>query len=122
MNTSTLGQIVALCVKAEEKRRFASAISDIHRIAAQALLDQREREHETLMKRAMGKQMHEVDAEGLKARREALGLSQPQLGALLGTSVWNVRSWEQGRYAIPAFLHLALYALEHDPPPGYSIT
>ncbi len=57
----------------------------------------------------------------LRARRAAMALSQPQLAALLDTSPTNLRNWEQGRAAIPGYLHLAIYALEHDPPPGYGL-
>lgn len=57
----------------------------------------------------------------LRARRDAMALSQPQLAALLDTSPTNLRNWEQGRAAIPGYLHLAIYALEHQPPPGYGL-
>ncbi|MDQ2787825.1 MAG: hypothetical protein M3Y58_22780 [Chloroflexota bacterium] len=50
-----------------------------------------------------------------------MALSQPQLAAILDTSVTNLRNWEQGRTAIPGYLHLALYALEHHPPPGFHL-
>ena len=57
----------------------------------------------------------------LRERRDALALSQPQLAALLDTSVTNLRNWEQGRAAIPGYLHLAIYALETTPPPGFHL-
>jgi DNA-binding transcriptional regulator YiaG len=57
----------------------------------------------------------------LRERREAMHLSQPQLAALLDTSAANVRNWEQGRVGIPGFLHLAIHALETNPPPGYHL-
>jgi len=57
----------------------------------------------------------------LRARRDAMALSQPQLAALLDTSPTNLRNWEQGRAAIPGYLHLALWALETAPPPGFHL-
>ena len=116
---SALRQIVNACQRAETTRRFSGAVSDIHRIAAQALLDQRDIENGALLRRVQGERVQSLNPDAFRARREALGLTQPQLANLLTTSVWNVRNWEQGRHAIPAHLHLALYALEHDPPPGY---
>lgn len=55
----------------------------------------------------------------LRAWRTTLGLSQGQLAALLGVSPGSVANWEQGIHDIPPFLHLALWALEHCPPPGF---
>ncbi len=57
----------------------------------------------------------------LRERRAQLGLSQPQLAALLDVDPSAVAHWEQERRAIPGFLHLALHALEHDPPPGFHL-
>jgi DNA-binding transcriptional regulator YiaG len=51
----------------------------------------------------------------LKARREALGLSQNQLARLLTVSTSTVARWEQGVFKIgtPGMLRLALEALEY---------
>ena len=57
----------------------------------------------------------------LKSRRETLLLSQRQLAALLDTSENNIQNWEQGRTEMPGFLHLALHALEHNPPAGHHL-
>jgi DNA-binding transcriptional regulator YiaG len=50
----------------------------------------------------------------LKARREALELSQNQLARLLTVSTSTVARWEQGVFKIgtPGMLNLALEALE----------
>jgi transcriptional regulator with XRE-family HTH domain len=57
----------------------------------------------------------------LRARRLAIRYSQRQLAGLLDTAVANLQNWEQGRVPIPGFLHLALYCIEHCPPPGYEL-
>ena len=46
------------------------------------------------------------------ARREALGLSQVQLAALLGVAQNTVSAWERGKRNIPAGVHTDLESLE----------
>lgn len=48
----------------------------------------------------------------LRARRDALHLSQKQLAEALGVSKSTVSHWEQGAQGIPAYLDLALQTLE----------
>lgn len=50
--------------------------------------------------------------EELKARREALDLSQNDLAQVLGVHKRTVAAWEQGRQKIPEYLDLALQTLE----------
>lgn len=38
-----------------------------------------------------------MDAQELKTRREALGMSQTEMAAYLGVSYWTYRNWEQGK-------------------------
>lgn len=56
----------------------------------------------------------------LRARRLALGLSQPQLAKQLGVSTNTVWRWESGemRIAAPRMLALALERLEMGEPVG----
>jgi DNA-binding transcriptional regulator YiaG len=49
----------------------------------------------------------------LKEWRRRMGLSQEQLGRLLGVARFSVSRWEIGTRAIPSFLPLALEALEN---------
>jgi putative transcriptional regulator len=46
------------------------------------------------------------------AARERMGLTQARLAALLGVPIGTLRNWEQGRRQAPAFLRLALQALD----------
>lgn len=45
--------------------------------------------------------------------RYRAGLSQPGLAALLGVHWLTISKWETGQHGIPAYLHLALWAIEH---------
>jgi len=59
-----------------------------------------------------------VDGAGLKRDREALGLSQAELGRKLSVSANTIARWERGELKIehPAMLQLAMAALrEKDP-------
>jgi len=49
----------------------------------------------------------------LKQWRRKWGLSQEELGRLLGVARFSVSRWEIGTRAIPSFLPLALEALEN---------
>jgi DNA-binding XRE family transcriptional regulator len=49
----------------------------------------------------------------LKEWRRKCGLSQEELGRLLGVARFSVSRWEIGTRTIPSFLHLALEALEN---------
>jgi len=49
----------------------------------------------------------------LKEWRRKWGLSQDELGRLLGVARFSVSRWEIGTRAIPSFLPLALEALEN---------
>jgi transcriptional regulator with XRE-family HTH domain len=49
----------------------------------------------------------------LKEWRRKRGLSQEELGRLLGVARFSVSRWEIGTRAIPSFLPLALEALEN---------
>jgi transcriptional regulator with XRE-family HTH domain len=55
-----------------------------------------------------------MDRHELRARRLALGLSQPQLAALLDINSMTISRWERGVVALPApgMLHWALRGLE----------
>jgi transcriptional regulator with XRE-family HTH domain len=55
-----------------------------------------------------------MDGQDLKRRREALGLSQAELGRLLGVMQNTVSRWELGLVVIrhPDILDLALWAIE----------
>lgn len=56
--------------------------------------------------------MAAVSPQELRARREALGLSQTDLASYLGVSYWTLRNWESGRRAPRgAALHHLRYAL-----------
>lgn len=48
----------------------------------------------------------------LRAWRQEHGLSQRELGELLGVTWLAVQRWEAGTYRVPPFLHLALRELE----------
>jgi len=62
-----------------------------------------------------------MNAAELRAARLALGLSQPQLAALLGVHPRTIGQWEHDTRGIPPYLHLALHALATNPPPGYHL-
>jgi len=49
----------------------------------------------------------------LKEWRRKWGISQGELGRLLGVAGFSVSRWETGTRAIPSFLALALKALEN---------
>ena len=49
----------------------------------------------------------------LKKWRRRMGLSQEELGRLLGVARFSVSRWEIGTRSIPTFLPLALEALEN---------
>ena len=49
----------------------------------------------------------------LKEWRRKWGISQGELGRLLGVAGFSVSRWETGTRAIPSFLPLALEALEN---------
>jgi transcriptional regulator with XRE-family HTH domain len=53
-----------------------------------------------------------TQAEELKWRRETLGLTQAQLARELGVDTITVSRWERGVYPIPAYIGLAVEALE----------
>ncbi len=53
-----------------------------------------------------------MDKEGLKKRRERLGLTQSELAEILGFASNTVSGYETGRLEIPKFLDLVLEALE----------
>jgi transcriptional regulator with XRE-family HTH domain len=48
----------------------------------------------------------------LKARREALKLTQDQLARELGIDVMTVSRWERGARSIPPYLSLAIETVE----------
>ena len=48
----------------------------------------------------------------LKAARAALGLTQVGLAAVFGVHKDTVARWEQGRYPVPHWLHVALRSLQ----------
>ena len=50
----------------------------------------------------------------LRVRRWKLGLSQPELAAMLQVNPKTVSAWETGRQAAPGYLELALQRLEHN--------
>lgn len=52
----------------------------------------------------------------LYQQRLALGLKQIELAARLGVHEITVSRWERGQVPIPPFLHLALWAIEHNAP------
>lgn len=55
----------------------------------------------------------EVSPAELRARREALGLSQTALAVALGVSLPTVQRWESNKSRIPAMISPALWALEN---------
>jgi DNA-binding transcriptional regulator YiaG len=54
-----------------------------------------------------------IPGQELKEWRSKLGLSQDELGKLLGVARFSVSRWEIGTRTIPSFLSLALEALEN---------
>ena len=54
-----------------------------------------------------------MQSEELCKWRQQLGLTQEELSRLLGVYRVTINRWERGARAIPAFLPLALEALEH---------
>lgn len=53
----------------------------------------------------------------LYQRRLVLGLKQAELSARLGMHEITVSKWERGVVPVPPWLHLALWAIEHNAPP-----
>lgn len=53
----------------------------------------------------------------LYQRRLALGVKQSGLADLLGVHVLTVSKWERSVVPVPRWLHLALWAIEHNAPP-----
>lgn len=53
-----------------------------------------------------------MSPEHLRAWRKGIGLTQHELGQALGVTKTTVCRWETGIRAIPAFLSLALEAVE----------
>lgn len=52
----------------------------------------------------------------LYRRRLALRMKQIELAIVLGVHEITVSRWERGEVPIPPFLHLALWAIEHNAP------
>jgi len=52
----------------------------------------------------------------LQQYRTKLGLSQVALSLLLGFHPITVSKWERGVVPVPTWLHLALWAIEHNAP------
>jgi DNA-binding transcriptional regulator YiaG len=52
----------------------------------------------------------------LYQRRLAIGVKQSGLAELLGVHVITVSKWERGVVPVPSWLHLALWAIEHNAP------
>ena len=52
----------------------------------------------------------------LQQYRAKLGLSQAELSARLGLHTITVSKWERGVVPVPKWLHLALWAIEHNAP------
>lgn len=52
-----------------------------------------------------------VEADGLRARRKAIGFTQQQLAGHLGVARATINRWEQGHEQIPKWLALALNEL-----------
>lgn len=50
--------------------------------------------------------------EGLKRRREALGMTQDDLARELWVKMMTVSRWERGVYPIPRHIELAIEAIE----------
>lgn len=48
----------------------------------------------------------------LKARREALGMTQARLARELEVDVITVSRWERGVYPVPKYIELAMEAIE----------
>ena len=55
----------------------------------------------------------DMTGQELKEWRHKVGLSQEELGRLLGVARFSVSRWEREARAIPSFLPLALEALEN---------
>jgi transcriptional regulator with XRE-family HTH domain len=53
-----------------------------------------------------------MDADELREKRKALGMTQAQLAQSLGVNVMTVSRWERGLRSIPPHLPLALEAIE----------
>ena len=58
--------------------------------------------------------MRGMDAEELKKRREALGMTQEQLAEALTVHAMTVSRWERGERSIPSHLPLALETIERE--------
>lgn len=59
-----------------------------------------------------------MNAEELRRRREALGMSQEALARALGVSRQSVYMWERGRTPLPGLLAAALRWVEHEQAKG----
>jgi transcriptional regulator with XRE-family HTH domain len=53
-----------------------------------------------------------MDADELREKRKALGMTQAQLAKALGVNIMTVSRWERGLRSIPPHLPLALEAIE----------
>jgi transcriptional regulator with XRE-family HTH domain len=53
-----------------------------------------------------------MEGEQLKNDRLAMGLTQGELGELLGVNWTTISRWERGQMAIPSYLHLAIAFLK----------
>jgi transcriptional regulator with XRE-family HTH domain len=66
-----------------------------------------------LINKTIGIIIRYMDGRELRMWRKAHGLTQTELGKLLGVWYVAVGRWERGERKIPSFLPLALEALEH---------
>ena len=65
---------------------------------------------------SLSKRMRQSLAHHLKMRRRELGLSQAQAAERMGTTVWAIRGWEQGKYTPkPPHLHSIMQFLKYVP-------
>jgi len=58
-----------------------------------------------------------MNGDELKARRDALDMTQEQLGTELGVAANTIARWERGERAIPPHLSLALETVERNHKP-----
>jgi DNA-binding transcriptional regulator YiaG len=61
-----------------------------------------------------GPRIRRMEADELKQRREALGMTQRELSTALEVDVMTVSRWERGERTIPSFLKLALQTIERE--------